>query len=114
MVNELEDVDLRYNNINREAFAFGDNAPFRYFFKKYFDFKRFESKLSNRKSFNYSRGITTNGVKISFLYNVNTGIEVGPTHQRKYSQRHLLGKKFIEGQCQFFYKFHSMNQYLQS
>ena len=57
MLNELGDDDL-------QDFAYDNNTPFKYFFEKYFDFKRFESKLSNRKSFDFSRGITTNGVKI--------------------------------------------------
>jgi hypothetical protein len=91
MLNELDDDDLHYNNIKRDDFAYSDNAQYKYFFEKYFNFDRFESKVTERKCFNYSRGITTNGVKLSFLYIVSTEVEAGPAHQRKSSQRYLFG-----------------------
>ena len=94
MLNELGDEEIRTNSINRDDFANGANAPYKYFFEKYFDFKQFESKETERKNFNYSRGITTNGVKLSFLYNISAEVEAGPSHQRKSSQRYLLGVFF--------------------
>ena len=90
MLNELGDDEIRFNNIRWEDFTYGDNAPFKYFFEKYFDFKRFKSKVSDRKSFNYSHGIITNGVKLSFLYKISAEVDAGASHQRKLSQRYLL------------------------
>ncbi len=57
----------------------------------YFSVERFESK-NERKKFNYSNGISTDGVGISILLQKDETIVAGPPTRRKKEYRHLSGE----------------------
>ena len=63
-------------------------------FDKYFSVKQFES-TSERKLFNYSNGISTDGVSISILLKKDELIEAGQPTQRKKKYRHLSGECLV-------------------
>jgi hypothetical protein len=81
------EVDGR--NINAPIFA-RDGLHITHF-DNYFSVKQFESK-NERTKFNYSNGISTDGVSISILLMKDETIVAGPPTQRKKEHRHLSGE----------------------
>ncbi len=61
------------------------------FLQRYFDVDQFESKEREHKVFHHPCGISTNGVKISLLYKIDTDFKRGATHQRKKEFQYLKG-----------------------
>ena len=81
------EVDGR--NINAPIFARdGLHIPH---FDHYFSVKKFES-ANERKMFNYSNGISTDGVSISILLSKDETIQAGPPLRRAKEFRHLSGE----------------------
>jgi hypothetical protein len=85
------EVDGR--NINAPIFARdGLHIPY---FDHYFSVKKFES-ANERKMFNYSNGISTDGVSISILLSKDETIQAGPPLRRAKEFRHLSGEYFVK------------------
>ncbi len=63
-------------------------------FNKYFSIKQLESK-NKGKVFNYSNGISTDGVSISMLLKKDELIKAGKPTRRKKEYRHLSGKSIL-------------------
>ena len=87
MIPRRSEVDGK--NINAPIFA-RDGLHITHF-DNYFSVKQFES-TNERKKFNYSNGILTDGVSISILLNKDETIIAGPHTQLKKEHRHLSGE----------------------